>query len=196
MELVTKAMIFAAQAHDGMKRKKDHTPYILHPTEVASIVGTLTNKQEVIVAALLHDVVEDTPATIEEIEQEFGSRVAELVQSETEDKRKGVSPASTWRARKEESIEILRNTTDPEVKMLFLGDKLSNMRSFYRQWQVEGISMWKGYHEKDPAQQAWYYHAIAESTKEFADTFAWKEYTFLMNAIFKEVEEVKEAKED
>mgnify|MGYP002516549869 CR=1 FL=1 len=69
MDKVTKAIEFAAKAHDGMVRKKDKTPYILHPLEAAVIVGTMTNNQDVISAAVLHDVVEDTGITIEEIEE-------------------------------------------------------------------------------------------------------------------------------
>ena len=55
MELVTKALIFAAEAHDGMRRKKSDAPYILHPIEAATIVGTMTDDQILIAAAVLHD---------------------------------------------------------------------------------------------------------------------------------------------
>ena len=101
MDKVTKAIEFAAKAHDGMMRKKDKTPYILHPLEAAVIVGTMTNNQDVISAALLHDVVEDTDITIEEIEENFGTRVRKLVDSETENKRADLPPENTWRIRKE-----------------------------------------------------------------------------------------------
>lgn len=68
MELVTRAAIFAARAHNGMRRKTSSNPYILHPMEAASIVGTMTESQELIAAALLHDVVEDAGITLEEVE--------------------------------------------------------------------------------------------------------------------------------
>ena len=64
MDKVTKAIEFATKAHDGMIRKKDKTPYILHPLEAAVIVATMTEDRDVISAAVLHDVVEDTPITI------------------------------------------------------------------------------------------------------------------------------------
>ena len=105
MDMVTKAIEFAARAHDGMVRKKNNTPYILHPLEAAVIVGTMTDNQDVISAAVLHDVVEDTGITIEEIEENFGARVKALVESETEDKRADLPPENTWRIRKEESLE-------------------------------------------------------------------------------------------
>ena len=118
MDKVTMAIEFAAKAHDGMVRKKDKTPYILHPLEAAVIVGTMTSNQDVISAAVLHDVVEDTEITIEEIEEKFGSRVRKLVESETEDKRADLPPEDTWRIRKEESLEKLANCGDTDVLML------------------------------------------------------------------------------
>ena len=83
--------------------KKSDLPYILHPMEAAVVVGTMTDDQNVIAAAALHDVVEDAGVTIEEIEEKFGKRVRELVASETEDKRADLPPSDTWRIRKEES---------------------------------------------------------------------------------------------
>ena len=112
MELVSEAIVFAVKAHDGMRRKKSDLPYILHPMEAATIVGTMTDDQNLIAAAALHDVVEDADITIEEIEDKFGRRVRELVESETEDKRADLPPADTWRIRKEESLAVLKNTTD------------------------------------------------------------------------------------
>ena len=112
MELVSEAITFAVKAHNGMRRKKGDAPYILHPMEAAVIVGTMTDDQNLIAAAVLHDVVEDANITIEEIEANFGVRVRELVESETEDKRANLPPESAWRIRKEESLEVLKNTKD------------------------------------------------------------------------------------
>lgn len=184
MDKVTKAIEFAAKAHDGMVRKKDKTPYILHPLEAAVIVGTMTNNQDVISAALLHDVVEDTDITIEEIEKNFGTRVRKLVESETEDKRADLPPEDTWRIRKEESLEELANCGDTDVLILWLGDKLSNMRSFYRIWKNEGQDMWQSFNQKDPEQQFWYYHTIAELTSSLKDFPAWQEYNELVKIVF------------
>ena len=108
MELVSEAIAFAVKAHDGMRRKKSSAPYILHPMEAAVIVGTMTDDQNLIAAAALHDVVEDAGITIEEIEEKFGKRVRELVESETENKRENLPPESTWRIRKEESLDALK----------------------------------------------------------------------------------------
>ena len=184
MELVSEAIAFAVKAHDGMRRKKSDAPYILHPMEAAVIVGTMTDDQNLIAAAALHDVVEDAGITIEEIEQRFGKRVRELVESETEDKRADLPPADTWRIRKEESLAVLKDTDDIAVLMVWLGDKLANMRAIYRDFKVEGEAMWQRFNQKDANEQAWYYRSIVTLTKALCDTAAWIEYKALTELVF------------
>ena len=184
MELVSEAIAFAVKAHDGMRRKKSDAPYILHPMEAAVIVGTMTDDQNLIAAAALHDVVEDANITIDEIEEKFGKRVRELVESETEDKRADLPPESTWRIRKEESLSVLKNTGDIAVLMVWLGDKLANMRSIYRDWKIEGDAMWQRFNQKDVNQQAWYYRSIVKLTQRLSETSAWLEYKTLTELVF------------
>ena len=184
MELVSEAVAFAVKAHDGMRRKKNESPYILHPMEAAVIVGTISNDQNLIAAAVLHDVVEDAGITMKEIEEKFGKRVRELVASETENKRADLPPTDTWRIRKEESLNVLKNTDDIGVLIVWLGDKLANMRSIYRDFKVEGVQMWQRFHQKDVSEQAWYYRSIAELTQRLSDTSAWLEYKTLTDLVF------------
>ena len=184
MELVSEAIAFAVMAHDGMRRKNSDLPYILHPMEAAVIVGTMTDDQNLIAAAALHDVVEDADITIEEIEEKFGTRVRELVASETEDKRADLPPEETWRIRKEESLRVLENTDDIAVLMVWLGDKLANMRAIYRDFKVEGVAMWQRFNQNDANEQAWYYRSIVELTARLSDTSAWLEYKTLTELVF------------
>ena len=184
MELVSEAIIFAVKAHDGMRRKKSDAPYILHPMEAAVIVGTMSDDQNLIAAAALHDVVEDADISIEEIEEKFGARVRELVGAETEDKRADLPPADTWRIRKEESLAVLEKTDDIGVIMVWLGDKLANMRAIYRSWKVEGDSMWQRFNQSDVKQQAWYYRSIVKLTERISYTSAWIEYKTLTELVF------------
>ena len=184
MELVSEAVAFAVKAHDGMRRKKSEAPYILHPMEAAVIVGSMTDDQNLIAAAALHDVVEDAGVTIEEVEAKFGKRVRELVESETEDKRADLPPSDTWRIRKEESLSVLKNTEDIAVLMVWLGDKLANMRSIYRDWKIEGDAMWQRFNQKDPDEQAWYYGSIVKLTERLSHTSAWIEYKALTEIVF------------
>ena len=152
--------------------------------EAAVIVGTMSDDQNLIAAAALHDVVEDANITIEEIEEKFGKRVRELVESETEDKRADLPPESPWRIRKEESLAVLKNTEDLGVLMVWLGDKLANMRSLYRDWKVEGDAMWQRFNQKDAWEQAWYYRSIVDLTKRLSGTSAWLEYKTLTELVF------------
>ena len=184
MELVSEAIIFAAKVHDGMRRRKSDSPYVLHPLEAAVIVGSMTADQNLIAAAVLHDVIEDAGVAVEEIEEKFGKRVRELVASETEDKRSDLPPAETWRIRKEESLAVLRDTDDMDVLMVWMGDKLANMRAIYRDFKVEGHAMWQRFNQKDVGQQAWYYRTIADLTKRLSDTPAWIEYKALTDLVF------------
>jgi myo-inositol-1(or 4)-monophosphatase len=184
MELVSEAVAFAVKAHDGMRRKRSDLPYILHPLEAAVIVGTMTDDQNLIAAAALHDVVEDAGVTITEIEARFGKRVRELVESETEDKRADLPPSATWRIRKEESLSVLRDTDDIGVLIVWLGDKLANMRSVYRDFKAEGNAMWQRFNQKDVAEQAWYYRSIVKLTERLSDTSAWLEYKTLTELVF------------
>ena len=188
MELVSEAIAFAVKAHDGMRRKKSDAPYILHPMEAAVIVGTMTDDQNLIAAAVLHDVVEDADIAIGEIEERFGKRVRELVASETEDKRADLPPEATWRIRKEESLAVLKNTDDIGVLMVWLGDKLANMRAIYRDFKVEGEAMWQKFNQKDASEQAWYYRSIARLTARLSDTSAWLEYKTLTELVLKKGE--------
>ena len=188
-KLLDRAIVFATKAHSGTLRKKDGIPYILHPMEVASIAGGITTDVEVLTAALLHDTVEDTDVTLYTIKSQFGDRVAALVASETEDKRRDRSPAETWMQRKVESLAALRNAVDPGVRVLWLSDKLANMRSFARQYEKEGDRMWKDFNQTDPAQQAWYYRTIEALTSDLKDTNAWKELRALNARVFGGVKE-------
>jgi myo-inositol-1(or 4)-monophosphatase len=184
MELVSEAISFAAKAHDGMRRKKGDSPYILHPMEAAVIVGTMSDDQSLIAAAALHDVVEDAGVTLEEIEEKFGARVRELVEAETEDKRTDLPPESTWRIRKEESLSVLKSTDDIAVLMVWLGDKLANMRAIWRDFKAEGSAMWQRFNQKDEKEQAWYYRSIVKLTERLSHTAAWLEYKTLTELVF------------
>lgn len=186
MDVLTKAMLYAISAHEGMYRKNNKTPYILHPMEAAAIVGSMTSDQEVMAAAVLHDVVEDTPVTLERLKSDFGDRIAYLVQSETENKREELPPNETWKIRKQEAIEDLQNTDDVYVKILYLGDKLSNMRSIYQEYSLKGEAIWQNFNQKDPEEQHWYYRSIADAISELSRFPAWQEYDRLIREIFKE----------
>ncbi len=186
MEGLKEAICLAAAAFDGQTRKCAGHPAVLHSLEAAVIAQTITDEPEVVIAAVLHDAVEDAGITLEEIRTRFGGRVAALVASETENKRANEKPAATWRIRKEEAVRVIRETKDLGVKALFLSDKLSNMRSMYQAKCTCGADMWNCFNQKDPAQQHWYYSAIAEAMPELQETAAYREYMELIDKTFQE----------
>lgn len=190
MDVFDRAICFAAEKHSGQTRKMNKVPYIVHPLEVAAIVGTMTEDKDVLAAAVLHDTVEDTDTTIEEIRENFGKRVALLVGTETEDKREDRPPAETWELRKQETLLILQHTKDMGVKMMWLGDKLSNIRSFRREYEIKGHGVWQALNQKDPAKQAWYYRTVAKYLTDLEDCAAYKEFKAHIDYIFKDYPEV------
>lgn len=184
MTKLEQAVEFATKMHAGQKRKLTNLPYILHPMETAVIVSTMTNDEDVIVASILHDVIEDTPATDEDVRKLFGERVLSLVKSETEDKRDDLPPESTWRIRKEESLELLKKATR-EGKILWLADKVSNVRSMAEQYMKIGDAIFEHFHEHRKSEHEWYYRTIGELLKdELGNTFAYAEYLRHVNFIF------------
>ncbi|HSN58825.1 MAG TPA: HD domain-containing protein [Clostridiaceae bacterium] len=186
LSILDEAMIFAVNAHSGYMRKGSNIPYILHPMEAAAIVATMTDDEKVVAAAVLHDVVEDTSVTIEDIKAKFGDYIAELVASETENKRESQSKEETWRLRKQETIEHLMYSTSREVKLLTLGDKLSNIRAIYKDYQAVGNDVWLRFNQKDSNEHAWYYKAVLEVTGDLHEYPAWQEFKRLVTIMFGE----------
>ena len=189
MNLVEKAIGFATKAHEGQVRKFGNIPYILHPLEVANIIATITPDQETIAAGVLHDTVEDCGVLPETIRKEFGPRVHALVSSETEDKLEDRPPADTWYERKRDSLIMLKLTKDRDAKILWLSDKLSNIRSFGRQYLISGDEMWNALHQNDPRMQKWYYTTILKFLSEFDGTPAYLEYKNYVHFLFNDVED-------
>lgn len=180
--LLDRAITFAVKAHQGMERKGKGFPYIIHPMEAVCIVATMTNDQELLAAAALHDVIEDTDTTADDLKKEFGERVAMLVEAESDDKTGG-SKADTWHQRKQDTLDRLRNA-DLDIKIVVLGDKLSNMRAIAHDYAVLGDELWNRFTVKDPAEHAWRYHALAEALNDLSDTDAYKEFHTLVNKTF------------
>ncbi len=178
-----KALRFAAEAHKGQTRK-DGGIYFLHPMEVACIIGSITQDEDVIAAGLLHDTVEDTPVTADEILAEFGPRIAALVACETEDKRPDTPPAESWRIRKVESLEFLRNSEDPGVKIMWLGDKLSNIRAISRDYDRIGDEVFQRFNQKDKAAQKWYFESVLALLSDLSDTAAYREFAAHIRKVF------------
>jgi len=153
---IENAIIFATKAHNGQFRKKTKIPYITHPFMVACLLMKEQCSEEVIIAGLLHDLVEDTPVTLQQIEAEFGKKVAGIVSACTEPDGR-----LTWEERKESTIQKLRNAPE-EVKYVACADKLHNISSMIADYQKCGDRLWKRFHRGYDKQQ-WYYRSMVKS---------------------------------
>ena len=184
MEPVEKALVFAANAHNGMKRKGTDVPYIIHPAECVAIASRLTSDIEIIAAAALHDTVEDTSVTVEELKHEFGERIANLVCADSEDKMANKPAIETWKLRKQKTIDYLKTDAGHAEKIIILADKLSNMRSIYNEFLRIGDNLWNVFNQKDKNEHKWYYSTIAKLLNEFCGTTAYEEFLWLIDKVF------------
>ena len=181
--LLDRAIVFAVRAHAGTERRGKGFPYIVHPMEAMEIVATMTADQELLAAAALHDTVEDTNVTVEELRAEFGDRIAGLVAAESDAFVEGVSEEDSWHSRKQAAIDRLARAPH-DAKMVALGDKLSNMRAIARDYAVQGDALWSIFHAKDPKDHEWHYRGLADSLRELEDSFAFQEFERLINEVF------------
>ena len=187
-DLLDRAIIFAVQAHHNTERRGKGFPYIVHPMEAVEIVSTITADQELLAAAALHDTIEDTDVTVEDIRREFGDRVAALVHAESDQINgelfNGENEEQTWHARKQAAIDRLA-AAPHDAKIVAMGDKLSNMRAIYRDYKTKGDDLWNIFHVKDKASHEWHYRGLAASLSELSDTFAYQEFVSLLDEVFK-----------
>ena len=177
--MVDRAIEFATKAHSGQFRKGTTRPYIVHPIEVGDIVASMTEDEEVISAAILHDTIEDCEGvTAEVLEEQFNRRVASIVAQESEDK------SLSWEERKGATIKRLREAPI-EVQMIGLADKLSNMRDIDRDYPVLGDELWGRFRMQSKSALAWYYKGIRDALEEnFKGVEAYEEYCRLIDKNF------------
>lgn len=159
LSLIDRAIGFAARAHDGQKRKIGNVPYIAHPVAVAMILQDMGCNETIVAAGLLHDTVEDTRVTLDEIRQQFGNEVADIVAGCTEPPKRKMK----WETRKLHTIRILRDAP-LAVKLVAASDKYHNLiHTRYTEKQI-GAGVWKRF-GRGKEQQAWYYRSVLESLK-------------------------------
>ena len=185
MNKLEEAILYAVIMHQGSVRKLKGIPFILHPMEVAQILSTMTDDKEILTAGILHDIVEATDGTLDEIEKRFGKRVAFLVSSQSENAHPGEERSASWKQRKDESLLVLKNSRDLGVEMLWLADTLSNLRSLAGAYSEQGEEMWKQLDQSDSALQCWYFKNVAELLElSLNKTGAFKELIRHINSVW------------
>ena len=156
--LLNSAIYFATEKHAGQLRKTSKLPYILHPLETMHILSTMKADAHLLIAGVLHDTLEDTDATLNELILTFGDDVAELVSAHTDDNEK------SWLERKTAEIESCKNGS-PRLKMLILADKLSNLRTMHRDEIDLGEKLWDCF-SAPKEKQSWFYSEMQEALDE------------------------------
>lgn len=160
------ALQIAALAHEGQSRKSGGTPYIAHPMAVALLVSEFSSDEDVQVAALLHDVLEDAPPAVYDAAQmqaDFGARVLELVRGVSEDKTAG-HPQAPWLERKQGYLEILRQAPEPCL-LIAVADKLHNLHSLCGDLAVRGEQVWQHFNAT-PERTLWFQREVAGVIRE------------------------------
>lgn len=156
MDLIDKALQIASMAHEGQYRKNTKIPYISHPVAVGMILQEAGYKKEMVAAGVLHDTVEDTDLSLEDIEREFGKDIALLVEGCSEPDK-----SLSWEERKQHTIDFLKNAPE-EIRVVACADKLHNVRSIRLDAEKSGEQVWNRF-RRGKEQQEWYYRNVIDS---------------------------------
>lgn len=160
-----KALHFAARAHATQVRKGTDIPYVTHPVAVAWSLNNAGESEEVVIAALLHDTVEDTDTTLLDVEEHFGQDVATLVDAVTERKTDSTGQERSWLERKTEQLAHLADTTDDRIVALKAADATHNIWSMVQDHETHGAAIWKRFHA-GPDAQLWRYEQLVATVQE------------------------------
>ncbi len=154
-----RALSFAAEKHAGQTRKASTIPYIAHLMGVASLVLEAGGDEDLAIAALLHDVVEDCGGApmLKEVRRRFGVRVAKVVDGCTD---ADTDPKPPWWERKELYIRHLRRA-DADTRLVSAADKLNNVRSILADYRQVGESVWSRFNGGREG-TLWYYRTLRE----------------------------------
>ncbi|WEG12769.1 HD domain-containing protein [Pullulanibacillus sp. KACC 23026] len=153
LTLIDEAIAFAARAHRKQVRKATDTPYITHPFSVAMLLEQTGCEEELVIAGLLHDTLEDTETTEEMIQEQFGEDILEMVKGCSEPNK-----SLPWEERKKQTIDSLK-TAPKSVCIVTCADKLHNLRSLQTDIKTHGESVWERF-SRGKDQQRWYYTSI------------------------------------
>jgi (p)ppGpp synthase/HD superfamily hydrolase len=156
MSLIDVAIEFAAKARSSQFRKGTDIPYISHPYGVGLILQQAGCGEEEIIAGILHDTIEDTAVTEEDIQSVFGASVLLIVKGCSEPNKE-----ASWEERKEHTLEYLKQA-HLSVRQVSCADKLHNLRSIKRDLADRGESAW-GKFKRGRDAQKWYYTGVVES---------------------------------
>lgn len=178
-ELLEKAIHFAAEKHAGGLRKGTNRPYISHPLEVMTILNRMEADNNLLMAGLLHDTVEDTDTTYMEIKNTFGVDVAALVMAHTK------NPELTWEEVRKHKIEAMDESSF-RVNLLIMADMTANLRSMWKDYRQIGEELWERFNAPKE-KQAWYYSAMQDKLWDMQNYLETAEIYWEMVGLFKDL---------
>jgi len=154
-----RAFRYAAEKHDGQTRKQTAVPYLSHLMAVASLVLEAGGDEDMAIAALLHDVVEDCGGRprLREIRKQFGPRVAKIVEGCTDSFGE---PKAEWVERKKGYLREVKHA-DVETRLVSASDKLHNVRTILTDYRWQGETIWIRFSGKKEG-TLWYYRALSD----------------------------------
>ncbi|MCZ6799188.1 MAG: HD domain-containing protein [Nitrospirae bacterium] len=154
---VIDALTLSMELHHWQTRKGTSIPYVTHLWAVASLVGEYGGDENQVIAALLHDAIEDQgdKITFEQIQERFGTRVVDIVRGCTDAE---TMPKPPWEKRKQQYITHL-TTAPPHVKLVSAADKLHNARAIVSDLRREGSAVWTRFNA-GATEQVWYYEKL------------------------------------
>jgi (p)ppGpp synthase/HD superfamily hydrolase len=158
------ALRLAAMAHRLQDRKGSDVPYVTHPVHVSIILRHYGFPVELAIAGLLHDIVEDQEYPLSKIEEQFGARVAEIVDALSERKTDAQREVRSWEMRKREAIEQLRQA-HPDAVAAKAADTLHNARSIALDLRQEGATVWRRFN-RGPDRILRYYGQVVQLARE------------------------------
>lgn len=183
-KLVEKAIEFAVIKHAGQMRKGTSIPYIMHPISVGFILKDARQSDEVIAAGILHDTLEDTDTTEDELLNVFGNTILQLVK-EASEPDKGLS----WELRKQHTINGLSEKTVDNLYVI-VADKLHNLSTIAQSVEGEGEDVWLRFN-RPKKDQSWYHRSIVKAVKNRRkEVRIIKDYELLVNQLFVGVDKV------
>ena len=166
-ERFEQALLLATRLHAGQTRKGSDVPYVAHLLSVAGLVLEHGGDEDQVIAALLHDAIEDQgdKITLDDIRQRFGQRVADIVDGCTDAYTR---PKPPWRGRKQAYLAHLRHAP-PEERLVSIADKLHNARTVLTDYRIMGETLWSRFNGGRDG-TLWYYRALVEAFRAAGPT--------------------------
>lgn len=161
---VERALRKAMAWHAGQRRKDlgRKIPYVSHVLCVAEILARHGADETTVIAGILHDVIEDTAYTLDQLTADFGSEVAEIVRAVSEEKIPARSCEESWLDRKKNYLKKL-TTAPARAVLVSCADKIHNLTSLRDAYRISGAKIWQGFHAP-PEKKLWFYEEVLKIT--------------------------------